>query len=48
MSRAAFEEAVNDCLETCARLGKAAQQPASGKLMLHVPPDARSAAELQG
>ena len=42
--RSAFEEAVDDYLETCARLGKAAQQPASGKLMLRVPPEVHSAA----
>lgn len=42
--RAAFEEAVNDYLETCAKIGKAPQQPASGKLMLRVPPAVHSAA----
>lgn len=42
--RSAFEEAVDDYLETCARLGKAAQQPASGKLMLRVSPEVHSAA----
>ncbi|HMY98612.1 MAG TPA: type II toxin-antitoxin system HicB family antitoxin [Burkholderiaceae bacterium] len=42
--RAAFEEAVDDYLDTCARLGKAAQQPASGRLMLRVPPEVHSAA----
>lgn len=42
--RAAFEEAVDDYLETCARIGKAPQQPASGKLMLRVPPEVHGAA----
>ena len=42
--RAAFEEAVDDYLETCARIGKAPQQPASGKMMLRVAPEVHSAA----
>jgi predicted HicB family RNase H-like nuclease len=42
--RAAFEEAVDDYLETCAKLGKAPQQPASGRLMLRVPPEVHGAA----
>lgn len=42
--RAAFEEAVDDYLETCAKIGKAPQQPASGKLMLRIPPEVHSAA----
>ena len=40
----AFEEAVDDYLETCARIGKAPQQPASGKMMLRVAPEVHSAA----
>jgi predicted HicB family RNase H-like nuclease len=32
--RAAFEDAVEDYLETCAALGKSPEKPASGKLML--------------
>lgn len=50
--RAAFEEAVDDYLETCATLGRAPQKPYSGKLMLRVDPvlHARAAmlAEAQG
>jgi len=42
--RAAFEEAVDDYLDTCARLGKPPQQAASGRLMLRVSPDVHSAA----
>lgn len=42
--RAAFEEAVDDYLETCARIGKAPQQPDSGKMMLRVAPEVHSAA----
>lgn len=42
--RAAFEEAVDDYLETCAKLGKSAEKTVSGKLMLRVPPAVHSAA----
>jgi predicted HicB family RNase H-like nuclease len=42
--RLAFEEAVDDYLETCAKLGKASQKAASGKPMLRVPPDVHGAA----
>ena len=42
--RAAFEEAVDDYLETCAKVGKEPQKPASGKIMLRVPPEVHSAA----
>lgn len=42
--RAAFAEAVEDYLETCAKVGRAAQKPASGRLMLRVPPEVHSAA----
>jgi len=42
--RAVFEEAVDDYLETCARLGKPADKPASGKLMLRIPPEVHGAA----
>jgi predicted HicB family RNase H-like nuclease len=41
--RAAFEEAVEDYLETCARLSRAPQKPYSGKLMLRVPPEVHAA-----
>ena len=41
--RAAFEEAVDDYLETCAKLGRAPQKPYSGRLMLRVPPEVHAA-----
>ncbi|MNF97376.1 hypothetical protein D3C87_1079720 [compost metagenome] len=34
--RAAFEEAVTDYLETCAKLGRALQKPYSGNLSLRL------------
>jgi predicted HicB family RNase H-like nuclease len=42
--RAAFEEAVTDYLDACAKLGKPPEKPASGKLMLRVAPEIHSAA----
>lgn len=42
--RAAFEEAVEDYLASCAKLGRVAQKPASGRLMLRVPPEVHTAA----
>ncbi|MCB0152730.1 MAG: type II toxin-antitoxin system HicB family antitoxin [Caldilineaceae bacterium] len=44
--RAAFEEAVDDYLDTCTRLGRSPQKPFSGKLLLRVDPalHARAAA----
>ena len=42
--RAAFEDAVDDYAETCARIGKQPEKPASGKLMLRIPPDVHRAA----
>lgn len=41
--RAAFEEAVDDYLETCEKLGRAPQKPYSGKRMLRVPPEVHAA-----
>ena len=35
----AFEEAVDDYLETCKRVGKLPQKPYSGKIMLRIPPE---------
>ena len=35
--RAAFEEAVDDYLEACEKIGKRPEKPASGRLMLRVP-----------
>ena len=50
--RAAFIEAVDDYLETCAKLGRSPQKPYSGKIMLRVDPAiharAAAAAEAQG
>jgi predicted HicB family RNase H-like nuclease len=37
--RLAFEEAVDDYLATCEKLGREPQKPYSGKLMLRVPPE---------
>ncbi len=42
--RAAFEESVDDYLEACAKIGKPAEKPASGKLMLRVPPELHGSA----
>ena len=42
--RIAFEEAVDDYIETCAKLGKTPEKPASGRLMLRVAPEVHSAA----
>ena len=42
--RHAFEEAVDDYLASCAKLGKTPQAVASGKLMLRVAPDVHRAA----
>lgn len=42
--RAAFEEAVDDYLGTCAKIGKQPEKPASGKMMLRVPPDVHARA----
>ena len=41
--RAAFKEAVDDYLETCAKVGKQPQKPYSGKLMLRIPPKVHAA-----
>jgi len=50
--RAAFEEAADDYLEACAKVGKEPQKPYSGKVMLRVAPEthrrAAVAAELAG
>ena len=49
---AAFHDAVDDYIETCAKLGKDPQKPYSGNLMLRVDPELHSkvarAAELAG
>ena len=41
--RAAFEEAVDDYLETCEKLNRTPQKPYSGNLMLHIPPEVHAA-----
>lgn len=41
--RAAFEDAVEDYLETCARLDRVPQKPYSGKLMLRLTPEIHAA-----
>ncbi len=50
--QAAFEEAVDDYLETCAMLNRSPQKPYSGKLMLRLPPEIHAAvavaAEISG
>lgn len=43
---AAFEEAVEDYLEACARVGKNPDKPYSGKLMLRVAPSVHAQAAL--
>ena len=44
--RAAFEEAVDDYLKTCEKLGRPPQKPYSGKLMLRVPPEVHARAAM--
>ena len=48
----AFQDAVEDYLETCAKIGKQPLKPASGRLMFRVDPEihrrAAQAAELAG
>jgi predicted HicB family RNase H-like nuclease len=50
--KAAFHEAVDDYVETCAKIGKTPERPFSGKVMFRVPPkvhaQAALAAELSG
>ena len=42
--RLALEEAVDDYLETCAKVGKSPEKPANGKLLLRIPPEIHAAA----
>ena len=44
--RRAFEEAVDDYLVTCEKVGRAPQRPYSGKLMLRVPPEIHARAAM--
>lgn len=50
--REAFREAVDDYLETCAKVGKPPQKPYSGQIMVRVAPEVHAkaalAAELAG
>ncbi|HTN39973.1 MAG TPA: type II toxin-antitoxin system HicB family antitoxin [Asticcacaulis sp.] len=50
--KAAFHEAVEDYIETCAKVGKSPQKPYSGNLMLRIGADVHSkaaiAAEISG
>lgn len=50
--KAAFEESVDDYLNTCKKVGKTPQKPYSGKLMLRISPEIHAAvataAELSG
>ncbi|MFH1553704.1 MAG: type II toxin-antitoxin system HicB family antitoxin [Pseudomonadota bacterium] len=41
--RTAFEEALDDYLETCSKIGREPQKTYSGKLMLRIPPDIHAA-----
>ncbi len=43
---AAFHEAVDDYIETCAKIGKAPEKPYSGKLMFRVDPEVHAQAAL--
>ncbi|WP_133510990.1 type II toxin-antitoxin system HicB family antitoxin [Candidatus Thiosymbion oneisti] len=44
--RTAFEEAVDDYLETCEKLNRPPQKPYSGNLMLRIPPEVHAAIAL--
>lgn len=44
--RDAFQEAVDDYLETCEKLDRAPQKPYSGNLMLRLPPNIHAAIAL--
>ncbi|MDD9909135.1 MAG: type II toxin-antitoxin system HicB family antitoxin [Ahrensia sp.] len=44
--RAAFEEAVDDYIETCAKIGKQPQKAYSGKVMFRIDPDTHRKAAL--
>jgi predicted HicB family RNase H-like nuclease len=44
--RQAFEEAVDDYLTTCEKVGREPQKPYSGRLMLRVPPEVHARAAM--
>jgi len=41
--RVAFEEAIDDYLETCEKTGQSPNKPYSGKILLRVPPEVHAA-----
>ena len=43
---AAFEEAVDDYIQTCEKTGRSPQKPYSGKIMLRVPPEIHARAAM--
>ncbi|MBP9727730.1 MAG: type II toxin-antitoxin system HicB family antitoxin [Gammaproteobacteria bacterium] len=43
---AAFEEAVDDYIQTCKKIGRPPQKPYSGKIMLRVPPEIHARAAM--
>lgn len=42
----AFEEAVNDYLATCKKIGRSPQRPYSGRIMLRIPPEVHARAAM--
>ena len=44
--QSAFEEAVDDYVDTCAKVGIEPRKPCSGKIMLRVPPDLHARAAM--
>jgi predicted HicB family RNase H-like nuclease len=44
--RAAFREAVDDYIETCAKIGKSPERPYSGRIMVRVDPSVHQQAAL--
>ena len=44
---AAFQEAVNDYIQTCKKLGRPPQKPYSGHIMLRVPPEIHARAAME-
>jgi predicted HicB family RNase H-like nuclease len=44
--KAAFREAVEDYIETCAKIGKSPEKPYSGKLMVRIAPEVHANAAL--
>ena len=42
----AFEESVDDYIETCKKVGKLPQKPYSGKVMLRIPPELHARAAM--